>query len=423
MKFEFTIARRFTFPREERHRKPSFITLIAVVGMSVGTAALILTLSIVYGFSQVIESKLSLFGAHLQVSHASLKEIELDTQILSSLSQLENVAAVAPFLQRNVILKSRSNIGEALIEPALIKGILPKDDVSFIHEKVIAGNFLSDSASVKLPILIGKKLAQRLALSVGSELLVISSTVAISELPPHIHIQRPEELLRQLKIETAQVVGIYETGLAQGFDETMVFTTLPALQRFLDLPQKISGYEARVENFALVRQTADIINHELKAPLIARTIYQLHASIYAWLGLQKNVVPLLLVMVTIVASFNIISTLLITVLEKSKEIGILMSFGASPKHIRRIFISQAFLMSLLGIGIGNALALALSLLEMQFHFIPLPEETYYISQAPIIIEPAHYAIVSIVALVIALLASLVPAQSAARLSPINAIRI
>lgn len=80
-------------------------------------------------------------------------------------------------------------------------------------------------------------------------------------------------------------------------------------------------------------------------------------------------------------------------------------------------------MSLLGIGIGNALALALSLLELHFHFIPLPEETYYISQAPIIIEPAHYAIVSIVALVIALLASLVPAQSAARLSPINAIRI
>lgn len=423
MKFEFAIARRFAFPREERHRKPSFIALIAVVGMSVGTSALILTLSIVYGFSQVIESKLALFGAHIQIAHASLKELEMDEQTMSSMSRIENVAAVAPFLQRNVILKSRSDAGDALIEPAALKGILPKDDVSFMREKVIAGDFFSDSASARLPILIGKKLAQRLSLAVGSELLVISSTVASDETAPQVQAQRPEELLRQLRIETATVVGIYETGLAQGFDETLVFTTLPALQRFFDAPQKISGYEARVQDFNLVRQTAEVLNRNLKAPLVARTIYQLHASIYAWLGLQKNVVPLLLVMVTIVAAFNIISTLLIIVLEKSAEIGILMSFGASPKHIRRIFISQAFLMSLLGIGVGNALALALSLLEQRFHFIPLPEETYYISQAPIIIEPAHYVVVSLVALVIALLASFIPAQSAARLSPINAIRI
>ncbi len=421
MTFELTIARRFTFPRAERQSKPSFIVFIAVAGISVGTAALILTLSIVYGFSRIIESKLALFGSHIVVTHASLKEFAKDDNILSEISQMPNVASVAPFLQRNVILKSRSLSGEPLLEPAMLKGILPEADISSMREKVIMGQFLSDSLRFKIPVLIGKKLAQRLSLTLHSELLVLSSAVAIDALP--IHAEHPDELLRLLKLETATVVGIYETGLSQGFDETAVFTTLDALQKFLEMPRRVSGYEVRTANFDLVGQTAHDLNQHLKAPLVARTIYQVHASIYAWLGLQKNVVPLLLVMVTIVAAFNIISTLLIIVLEKSAEIGVLMSFGASSTHIRRIFISQAFLMSILGIAFGNALALGLSLLELRFHFIPLPEETYYISQAPIIIEPLHYAVVSMIALIISLLASLIPAHSAARLNPVHAIRL
>ncbi len=421
MKFELAIARRFTFPRIERQSKPSFIVFIAVLGISIGTAALILTLSIVYGFSRIIESKLALFGSHIVVTHASLKEFEQDDKTLSEIAQMHNVASAAPFLQRNVILKSRSLSDDPLLEPAVLKGILPTADISSMREKVISGQFLSDSLRFKIPVLIGKKLAQRLSLSLHSELLVLSSAAAIDALP--IQAQHPDELLRLLKLETATIVGIYETGLSQGFDETVVFTTLDALQKFLDVPQRISGYEVRTINFDLVRQTAQELNQALKAPLVARTIYQVHASIYAWLGLQKNVVPLLLVMVTVVAAFNIISTLLIIVLEKSAEIGVLMSFGASPTHIRHIFISQALLMSILGIVFGNALALTLSLLEQRFHFIPLPEETYYISEAPIIIEPIHYAVVSALALLISLLASLIPAHSASRLNPVNAIRL
>jgi lipoprotein-releasing system permease protein len=214
--FELTIARRFTFPRAERQSKPSFIVFIAVAGISVGTAALILTLSIVYGFSRIIESKLALFGSHIVVTHASLKEFAKDDNILSEISQMPNVASVAPFLQRNVILKSRSLSGEPLLEPAMLKGILPEADISSMREKVIMGQFLSDSLRFKIPVLIGKKLAQRLSLTLHSELLVLSSAVAIDALP--IHAEHPDELLRLLKLETATVVGIYETGLSQGFD-------------------------------------------------------------------------------------------------------------------------------------------------------------------------------------------------------------
>ncbi|MCS7012160.1 MAG: ABC transporter permease [Chloroherpetonaceae bacterium] len=405
-----------------RQTRPSFITLIAVIGLALGTAALILTLTIVYGFSRVIESKIALFGAHIQVSHASLKEMPLDTVVLSEISKVPNVAAVSPFLQRSVILKSRAPNGDPLLEPALLKGIVPTEDVSRICEKVVAGAFLSDSAYRSgLPILIGKKLAQRLALSPQSEALVIASATALdaSTVLP----QSPEALLEQLRLDNAVVVGIYETGLAQGFDEAVVFTTLPALQRFVGAPKRISGYEVRTVEFEQVRQTGNELNQILRPPLMARTIYQLHSAIYAWLSLQKNVVPLLLVMVTIVAAFNVVSTLLIIVLEKSAEIGVLMSFGASPKHIRRIFVSQAFFIALVGIAAGNALALCLSLLEKHFHLIPLPAETYYISETPIFIEPLHYGVVSITALAIALLASLIPAQSASRLKPIDAIRL
>lgn len=183
-----------------------------------------------------------------------------------------------------------------------------------------------------------------------------------------------KSLLKSMRVETATVVGIYETGLSQGFDDAIVFTTLSSAQVFLDMPEMISGYEIAVKEIDLVGETAGELDAIIGFPMYARTIYQIYQNIFVWLRFQENIIPLLLISVTVVAAFNVISTLLIIVLEKSREIGVVMSFGASDKQVKTIFISQSLLMAGVGIAIGNALALTLSIAEKSLHLISLSKK-------------------------------------------------
>lgn len=419
MRFEFTIARRFLLPHKDAEYKPTFMSVIATAGIALGTSALILTLSIVQGFSDEIRNKIIGFGSHIHLVKIGGDFITSDSVIAIKTQQIPNVASVSPFLQKDVILKSAN--GAARLEPALLKAIVPRTDRSFIRSKITAGEYFSDSVKATLPLLLGKKLAQRLALSVGDNLLVIATTKSFAEegLRAEINIKN---LLKSMHVESATVVGIYETGLSQGFDDAIVWTTLAAAQTFLDMPRMISGYELTVEDIDRIAQTANELERLLGFPMYARTIYQIYKDIFVWLRFQENIIPLLLISVTIVAAFNVISTLLIIVLEKGREIGVVMSFGASSKQIKTIFISQSLLMAFVGIAVGNGLSLGLSIAEKSLHMISLSEETYFISNVAIAIKPMNYVAISIFTVLVCWLASLVPSGVAAKLNPAQAIR-
>ncbi len=419
MKFELTIARRFLFPQREKEHKPTFISTIATGGIALGTAALILTLSIVQGFSDEIRNKIIGFGSHLHLVKVGGDMVKYDSVIAIKTTQIQNVKSVSPFLQKDVILKSAS--GASLLEPALLKAVVPQTDNSFIRNKLISGAYFSDSIQVSLPLLLGKKMAQKLALKVGDQLLVIATTKAFSETQATSEITA-KNLLKSMRLETATVVGIYETGLSQGFDDAMAFTTLRAAQDFLDMPDMISGYELVVEDIDRVGETAQELDSLIGFPMYARTIFQIYQNIFVWLRFQENIIPLLLISVTIVAAFNVISTLLIIVLEKGREIGVVMSFGASGKQIKTIFISQSLLMAGVGIAIGNGLSLLLSIVEKSLHLISLSEETYFISNVAIAIKPINYVMISAFTLAVCWLASLIPSSVAAKLNPIQSIR-
>ncbi len=420
MKFELTIARRFLFPQKEKEHKPTFISAIATGGIALGTAALILTLSIVQGFSDEIRNKIIGFGSHIHLIKVGGDFVRYDSVIAIKTQQIQNVASLSPFLQKDVILKSIS--GASLLEPALLKAVVPQTDNSFIRDKVTSGAYFPDSLKATLPLLLGKKLAQRLALKVGDELLVIATTKSFAE-EKELRVEtNAKRLLKSMRVETATVVGIYETGLSQGFDDAIAFTTLSSAQTFLDMPEMISGYEITVKEIDLVGETARELDAIIGFPMYARTIYQIYQNIFVWLRFQENIIPLLLISVTIVAAFNVISTLLIIVLEKGREIGVVMSFGASGKQVKTIFVSQSLLMALVGIAVGNGLSLVLSIAEKSLHLISLSEETYFISNVAIAIKPMNYVAISIFTVLVCWLASLVPSSVAAKLNPVQAIR-
>lgn len=427
MKFELTIAHRFTFPPERsKVKRPAFIVVVAILGIMLGTAALILTLSIVQGFSDEIKTKIVGFGSHIQLTHVGGSTFNLSNCPLDDLERTPNVDAFSAFYQTDIILKGGyDDQNEVLIEPAILKGIIPSRDVSFIKDKIVEGVYFSQvtqsEAKADQPfVILGKKLAQRIGAKVGSSVLMMSSNELSNADLLGKNLQL-EDAIAMLRLMNARVIGIYETGLAQGFDETMVFAPYFQLESSFVRKGHVSGIDIRTANIDKIDKTLEGISNQITYPLIARSIYEIYYNIFAWLRLQENIIPMLLVTITVVAGFNIVSTLLIIVLDKKEEIGLLMSMGVSERNVRKIFVSQALILSGVGILLGNLLALALSMLEQLNHFIPLSEDVYFIKFVPVIIKAENYISVSVIATIITLITSYMPSYIGSKAKPIESI--
>ncbi|HHE31341.1 MAG TPA: ABC transporter permease [Chlorobaculum parvum] len=426
MKAEFYIARRFAF-KPRSHSRPTFIVFASALGIAVGTAALILTLSIVNGFSSVIESKLIRFTSHLQVRQPDERlffETRRDREALNGVS---GVAESYPFLEMNVMLKTRnrSSADGGGIAPAQIRGITSKEARKFLGG---SGNGLwraLEASEVEhdgaLPVLCGRALAERLGVKTGDRLMIVGIDGS-ADRSALSGVESVVGLLSGLDLQVARVAGIYNTGLTEGFDDLVVFTDLGRLQALYH-PSMISGYEANVSDLRNLDAISANVTEALGYPFYAYTVYQRYSNLFEWLKLQKNITPLLIVTITVVAVFNIVSTLLVLIIEKTREIGMLSALGLQPRSISMVFMGQALMIALVGIGTGNLLALGLSLFELHFHLIKLPEESYFVSQVPIQIDPVNYLLVSAAVALLTLLFAFIPSRVAASLRPSTALNV
>ena len=425
VKAELYIARRFAF-KPRSHSKPTFIVFASALGIAVGTAALILTLSIVNGFASSIEGKLIRFTSHLQVRQPDGRlfyETRRDSETLKS---VPGITKTYPFLEINVMLKSRNSSPDGGgIAPAQIRGITPREARKFLG---FSGNGLwqalkapDASSGGVLPVLCGKVLAERLGIKTGDRLMIVGIDSGADS--SNIYgAQSVVGLLSSLDLHVARVAGIYDTGLSEGFDDLVVFTDLGRLQALYH-PGMISGYEANVSDLRNLDAISAHVTEALGYPFYAYTVYQRYSNLFEWLKLQKNITPLLIVTITVVAVFNIVSTLLVLIIEKTREIGMLLALGLQPRSISMVFMGQALMIALVGIGAGNLLALGLSLFELRFHLIKLPEQSYFVSHVPIQIDPLNYLVVSVVVALLTLLFAFIPSRVAASLRPNTALTV
>jgi len=416
VKAELYIARRFAF-KPRSLSKPTFIVLASVIGIAVGTAALILTLSIVNGFASVIESKLIRFTSHLQVRQPDDRIFAETRRDLLVLKNEPGIVSVSPFLEMNVMLRCRTAGGGTggNIVPAMIRGITPQESARFVHKGKELPEGASQSENSELPLLIGKTMAESLGVKTGDRLMIVgiagkSGSGAITGTESIV------ELLSALDLHVARIAGIYDTGLTEGFDDIVVFADLARLQALYH-PGMISGYEANVSDLRNLNAISARVASMLGYPFYTWTVYERYSNLFEWLKLQKNIMPLLIITITIVAVFNIVSTLLVLIIEKTKEIGMLTALGMEPRAVSKVFMGQAFMISLVGIAAGNLIALILSLVERQFHLITLPEKSYFIRHVPIEIEPLHYLVVSAAVALLTLLFAFIPSRVAASLRP------
>jgi lipoprotein-releasing system permease protein len=413
MKSELYIARRFAF-KPRSLSKPTFIVMASVAGIAVGTAALILTLSIVSGFASIIEGKLIRFTSHLQVRQPDDRLFPETRHDLELLKRTKGIVSASPFLEMNVMLRSRTRFsdGKETVVPALIRGVTRDEAVRFLGSGNNAALMLRRDSSGALPVMLGKTMAETMGVKTGDRIMIvgIGKGSVIGSRDTIV------DLLSKLDLEVARVAGIYETGLNEGFDDIVAFADLRSLQERYH-PGMVTGYEANVSDLRALPSISAGASAMLGYPFYSYTVYERYANLFEWLKLQKNVMPLLIITITVVAVFNIVSTLLVLIIEKTKEIGMLSALGLEPGSISGVFMAQAFMISLVGIGTGNLLALGLSLFEQRYHLISLPEKSYFIKQVPILINPADYLIVSAGVALLTLVFAYIPSRVAASLKP------
>lgn len=404
MSFPLFVSKRFTLSKKDS-RFITLISSISVIGIALGVATLIIALSILEGFEDTIKSKIVDFDSHIQINSYRMLLPNYKRVLPNIKSVLDkNASDVSPFAANLTIISSKS-----LQEGVTIKGILPDNKSLRVAENIIDGIFtfrLNDNHA----IIIGKKLADKLFLKVGDEATVFALN--------NNQIPSPENLPN---IQKFVVTGIFESGMAE-YDDLVAYTDLNSAQMLFNFGDNITGYDIKLANTAKIDSLTKVLSKKLRYPHVVTSIYQKHRNIFTWIELQKKPIPIVLGLIILVAVFNIIGSLLMIVLEKTNEIGVLKSLGAVNSHIAKIFLYQGFFLALLGIVLGNLIAYFLMSVQLKYNLITLPSSVYFTSTVPLILSLKIFAGVSIITLILCLIASYIPSYIASRIKPVNSLR-
>jgi len=396
--------------REEGRRFLRFITHIATGGVAVGVAALLLSLAVVRGFSREIEEKIVGFGAHVQVESIQDEPLSGASALRDRIQSMEGVTSVAPVIQEFMLLRASANA----VEGVVLWGAEAVPE--YLREHLVAGSTefnVNDGASGGV---IGQALARLMGLSVGDKVAAFSMRrLRASGESVGNSFNRP-------RVKQFVVSGIYETSL-ENFDEIYVFAELEEVRVLSEYaPDEVTRYDVSLTDVTTAGQIANRIEEEIGFPVMARSIYEVWRGLFAWVELQESIIPLVIGVIILVAAFNIVGALLMIILEKTREIGVLESMGASSRSLRRLFLWLGLLIGIVGTAIGEGLALVLALIQQRYGIIPLPPEAYYMDTAPIELNLFDFVLVAVVTLTLCALAAYVPARVAAAIDPIRVIR-
>lgn len=385
-------------------RLPRRRTAFALWGIVIAVMVMVLSLCVVVGFKRTVTDRVAAFGAHIRItdfdsnSTYMLSPITVTDSLLAKLSSIEHVRSVAPFITSPAILKTDS----------MVRGVVLRASTadSLFAENLIAGTMPIENNDIA----ISQSLATRLNVAIGDRIYCY-------------------QVVDELRVRRLTVSGLYTTGFSEG-DELFVFATLPMLSRLCSMDSmQYSGIEVRVSQLSYLDEVADRVYFATANRLSrdGRMLYsedlrQLNPQIFAWLDLLDMNVVIILILMLLVASFSIISALIILVLASVPLIGTLKALGASNGMIRRIFICQTFILVGRGMLYGNLLALALAAMQYMTHVLPLDPTTYYVSFVPMAFPWGWIIVLNIFTAGISLLVMLLPSLIATRISPAQTLR-
>ena len=406
MRFEVFLATRYL----KAKRKQAFIsviTVISVVGVMMGVMALIVVLSVMNGFREDLMGKILGVNSHLVVLSYEGAFLDYD-RIARDTSTVEGVVATTPFIYSQVMVNSQGSVSGSVL-----RGIdtPTAGKVIKIDSMIKRGSLQSlDSLHDGLPaIIVGKELSRMLAVQPGDTVTVVSP---MGKLTPVGRVPQNRKF---------KVTAIFDSGMYE-YDATMVYISLKEAQDFLGLDNRATGVEVKVADIYKADQVAGAVSKKLGYPYWAKDWKQMNRSLVSALKLEKIAMFVILIMIVLVGALNIISTLVMVVMEKNKDVAILRAMGATQKSIMSVFMFQGLVVGLVGTLVGLASGLGLCHLLAKYKFIELPSDVYYISTLPVRVEMLDVVLVIVAAVVISFLATIYPSWHASRLDPVESLR-
>jgi lipoprotein-releasing system permease protein len=320
------------------------------------------------------------------------------------------VVAATPFIFTQAMITSESNVhGIVLrgIDPDTAGGVINIE--ATLKKGTLEGLRENEVSSGQPGVFIGKELAQNLGVMLDDSVVVVSPTGALAPMgmgPP---------------MKKFRVKGIFDTGMYE-YDTSMAYISLRGAQKFLGMEDTVSGVEVKVRDIYGVKEVARRIQKELGFPFWTKDWMQMNRSLFAALKLERTVMFIILVLIVLVAAFGIVSTLIMVVMEKNKDIAILKSMGATARSIMRIFILEGLIIGVAGTAIGLIGGYGICRILATYQFISLPRDVYYISHLPVKIDGVDFLFIALAAVGISFLATLYPSWQASRLDPAEALR-
>ncbi|MCB0282483.1 MAG: FtsX-like permease family protein [Calditrichae bacterium] len=408
MSFEYFIAKRY-FGAKRKTGFISIITYVSIAGIMIGVTALILVLSVMNGFEQEVRTRLIGADAHLRIRKYFTEPIAQPDSLIKIIKKNEHVIGVSPAISEESMIKSQSTQ-----RPAVIKAIdiATADQVTEISNKMVLGNLDFSEKIINgrrlHGIVLGRYLADALmALNPGD-------IVSVWAMP------KEGGIFSQPKIMQFYVAGLVEFGYYE-YDKILAYISIEDAQQLFDM-NGVSWIELSLDDY----QKADIvgkeISRELGYPYTSQTWFERHKSLFSWMEIEKWLAFIILSLIIMVAAFNIVSSLVMVVMDKTREIGILKSMGATSKSIMRIFMFEGMLVGVIGTALGCAIGYVVAFLQIQFDLIPLPSDVYLINSFPVELQWIDFVSIASMSIFLSFVSSVYPAYKASKLVPVEAIR-
>lgn len=423
MSYELFISLRYLKARRKQVFV-SVITLFSIAGIFLGVAALIIVLAVMNGFETDLRTKILGINAHVVLMQYGGVLHDYD-KVLQKISREEEVIAATPFIYSQAMLKKGESVSGVILrgmDPetafrVINLGKMQEGSIAYLGEKNRLQLHLT-AEGVKMPgVILGKELAKNLG-------ILLFDTVSI--LSPQ-GISTPLGVMPRLK--KFLVVGVFDSGFYE-YDSTMAFLSLRDAQEFLNLGNFVTGLEIKVDNIYRAESIARQLEKTLGYPYWARHWMEMNKNLFSALRMEKRVMFIILSLIVLVAMFNIITTLIMVVMEKNRDIAILKSLGATSRSIMKIFIYQGLIIGIIGTLLGSITGLAVAynlekltlFVERIFGFKILPGDVYYLSALPSLVNYGDVATIILGTLFISLLATIYPSWRASRLDPAETLR-
>lgn len=407
MSYERFIAQRYLRSKRQM-RFINIIMLVSVTGITVGVAALIIALSVFNGFNSVVTQVLVGYDPHIRVEPARGRAVQVSDSLAALLTRDTRIAAFSPYVSSKALL-----VTQRFSYAVLVKGV---DDsiiggVSGVKNSMLFGEFRFHDTPEEGGIVIGLTLADRLGVTVGSELTVVSP----------VGVDAMMTQFSQPVTRKCTVVGIYDSN-NKDYNLNYAFVSLPSARDLFALDRGYSGIDLRLHAIDDAEQVQRRLERILGTAFSVSTWYDLHKDFYSAMTIERWSAYIILCLIVGVATFNVLGSLTMGVIEKRRDIGILKALGATGPSITRLFMFEGLLVGSIGTILGVAIGLVVCYLQVHYHLFPLDPTVYIIPALPVEVRWADLLSVSLASMLLSTLASLYPARRAAMMPPVDAIR-